>query len=145
MPLDQIKSPSNLRAILERDEGVRPFPYADTMGSLTIGIGHNLTAKGVTKNVQELMYQEDIKNALDVLDTVFPAWPTLGEVRQIVFISLAFNMGYRLAQFKHMLEHASRGAWRAASNDLQNSLWFRQVGKRGPRLVSMLRTGRYFD
>lgn len=138
-----VKNPNQLRNRLDRDEGVRPFVYTDTTGNLTVGVGHNLTVKGVSIPVIDLMYEEDIRDAIVVLDHILPSWRALDEVRQIVFLSLAFNMGYRLAGFKNMLRNTNQGLWRAASSDLQASLWFRQVGYRGPRLVGMLRTGVY--
>ena len=129
--------------MLVQDEGQRSFPYTDTTGHLTIGIGHNLTAKGVSERIQDLLYEEDIKDALTVLNRWLPTWPLLDEVRQVVFISLAFNLGNRFGSFSRLLRNAKQGLWRAAAAELEDSLWFRQVGTRGPRLASMLRAGTY--
>lgn len=127
---------------LDLHEGSKLFPYVDTVGKITIGRGHNLTDKGVSKTVLEMMFQEDVEDAMVTLSRLFPTWTKLDDVRQRVFVDLAFNLGNRLAQFKNTLAAARVGNWNAASDFLMQSLWYRQVGQRGPRLVNMLRTGK---
>jgi GH24 family phage-related lysozyme (muramidase) len=67
----------------------------------------------------------------------------LDEVRQAALLSLAFNLGNRLEQFKNFLMAVRVQQWEVAAAHLQNSKWFGQVGHRGPRLVSMIHTGTY--
>lgn len=143
LPASGIKNPAKLRDILLQDEGQRSFPYTDTTGHLTIGVGHNLSAKGVSQRIQDLLLEEDIEDAVVVLNRLLPSWPLLDEVRQVVFISLAFNLGNRLGKFLRLLKSAKEGLWGTAARELEDSLWFRQVKLRGPRLVRMLRTGTY--
>lgn len=65
------------------------------------------------------------------------------DVRTRVLIDLCFNMGIAtLSSFKNTLAAVARKDWDAAADGLQASKWFKQVGKRGPRIVQMLRTGK---
>ncbi len=132
-----------LRATLADAEGECASLYKDTTDNWTIGIGHNLSAKGISKGVLELMFAEDVKDAQATLTKLVPHWWTFDEARQNALVELAFNMGGKLAGFAHMLMAVNSGAWDRAADELQDSLWFRQVGRRGPRLVRTLRTGQY--
>lgn len=130
-----------LRATLADAEGSYTSLYKDTTDNWTIGIGHNLSSKGISKGVLELMFAEDVRDAQVTLTKLVPDWQTLSEARQNALVELAFNMGTRLAGFAHMLAAVHSGDWGRAADELQDSLWFKQVGRRGPRLVSVLRTG----
>jgi lysozyme len=130
-----------LRATLADAEFEALSLYKDTTGNWTIGIGHNLTAKGISKGVMEMMFAEDVREAQDTLTKLVPDWRRFNEPRQNALVELAFNMGGKLASFAHMLRAVNSDDWDRAADELQDSLWFRQVGRRGPRLVRTLRTG----
>lgn len=130
-----------LRATLADAEGAYLSLYKDTVDQWTIGIGHNLSSKGISKGVLEMMFAEDVRDAQVILTKLVPDWRLLNEPRQNALVELAFNMGHRLAGFSHMLSAVNSGDWERAADELHDSLWFKQVGRRGPRLVSELRTG----
>ena len=132
---------TKLHTQLQAEESLKLFPYRDSVGKLTIGRGHNLTDDGISLHVAEEIYAEDVTRAVATANQYLPSWPTLDDVRQRVFVDLAFNMQHRLGSFGVMLTAANRGDFNAAADALQNSLWFHQVGIRGPKLVSMLRSG----
>jgi lysozyme len=138
----QMKNPAMVKALVTLDEGNSRFPYKDSMGLLTVGIGHNL-ALGIPASIVDALYDLDIAAASDVLTRLLPQWPTYDEVRQAALLSLAFNLGNRLEQFKGFLMAVRVQQWEVAASHLQNSKWFTQVGHRGPRLVSMIHTGTY--
>lgn len=118
-------------------------PYTDTVGKLTIGIGHNLTDKGISSGVVEELFHDDVADAMTVLATIWPEWSQLDDVRQNVMVDLAFNLGSRLASFHNFLAAMMRHDWSSAASALQDSLWFKQVGSRGVRLTQMIRTGQW--
>lgn len=130
-----------LLAQLTYEEGNRLKPYVDTRGNVTIGRGHNLTADGISEAVSLQIFDEDVTLAMTRLATIWPEWSTMDEVRQRVFVDLAFNMGMELATFRDLLAAAKAGHWDAAADALQASNWYGEVGRRGPILVSMLRSG----
>lgn len=63
-------------------------------------------------------------------------------VIQGVLVNLAFNIGVAGEEiFHHMLADVQAGNYVKAAADLENSLWYTQVGDRAKRLVEQLRTG----
>lgn len=139
-----------LRAELERDEGMRYTAYRDSLGYWTIGIGHLLSTsskltkpplQSVSRSEALKMLEEDIKEAEKTLDNVIPQWRSFDEVRQRALANLAFNLGYKLNQFRRFKAALEFEDWEDAAGHLQDSLWYRQVRSRGPRIVKMIRTG----
>ena len=130
-----------LRQQLINHEGMRLFPYVDTVGKTSIGAGRNLTDRGISHAEARVLLDNDINHALDDL-TVFPWFSLLDAVRQRVFVDLCFNMGLnRLMGFEKMLAASVAGQWETAATELLNSRYAQQVGDRAVRLATMLRTG----
>lgn len=127
------------------DEGLRYHVYNDTFGNKTIGIGH-LIKKGESyisiddKKILEL-FNNDIKEAEAVLDKIMPSWRDLDDTRQRTMINLAFNLGMKLGKFKKFLAYMEMRNYENAANSLIQSLWYKQVNSRGPRIVKAIRTG----
>lgn len=130
-----------LRKSLEAHEGVRTTPYTDTLGNCSIGIGHNLTSKGITPAIIDILYYRDIYDSLLLLGTNLPWVADLDDVRKRAFVELAFNMGGRLLTFHNALKAAQAHDWTLAAEEFLDSTWARQVGSRAIVLASMLRTG----
>lgn len=128
-----------LRAELVRDEGIRLFPYRDTAGKITIGIGRNLSDVGVSSAEVQAMWLADVDRATAGLDRALPWWRTLSEDRQRVMVNMAFNMGIpKLLTFKRMLSAVKAGQYQAAAAEMLDSEWSRQVGERATRLSKMI-------
>jgi lysozyme len=127
---------------LRRDEGVRNFPYVDTVGKITIGIGRNLTDLGISENGIQLFYQEDFDRINNQVQARLPYFQALDPVRQGVLINMAFNMGFNgLEKFQNMLTAFAKGDWEVAASEMMNSAWAGQVKDRATRLAQQTRTG----
>ena len=134
---------------LRRDEGVRFSPYKDTMGIMTVGIGHNLQAKPLhnvtyplTPDQVSAIFQYDVKEAVDNLNQHLPWWGHMDEVRQRVLVNMCFNLGMeKLLTFKNTLMFMSLGNYSQAAANMQQSAWYTQVGQRAVRLVQAMKTG----
>lgn len=132
-----------LRQQLMRHEGLRLTPYTDTMGKLTIGYGHNLTAKGITTEVADLLLTADIDDTLAQVTLCMPWFRNLDPIRQRALADMAFNIGVRgLLGFKRMLNAVNANRWEDAANEMENSTWAKQVGKRALELSQMMQTGK---
>lgn len=121
----------------------KPLRPGDTLrGYLTIGVGHNLTANGLSAKVRQMILIEDIDVACSATNLMLPWVVGLNEVRQRAFVELVFNLGSRILSFKQALAAAQQGHWDDCATGFEHSLWFTQVGPtRGRRLVYMLRAG----
>lgn len=134
----------DLREMIKLHEGLRLFPYTDTQGFLTVGWGHNLSAKGLTHTQASMILTDDIAEAKAACVRAFPWFGALDEVRQAAMVDLCFNMGIAsLSLFKTTLGLIRDGQYVESSKQLMNSLYARQVGHRAVRIAEMLRSGRW--
>lgn len=149
-----IEIPKRIRPQLILHEGYRRFPYLDTSTKggkkkISIGIGRNLTDRGLSDDEVEYLYQNDVRLHWTELLKAVPAVKKMDEIRRRVFLDLTFNMGIpTLLTFKQTLAAAERGDWWLVGQGLRNSLWSRQVGDgpglkrdRADRLIEMVTTG----
>ena len=131
---------TDLEAMPRQHEGERLRPYVDTVGKVTIGVGHNLTDKGIPQTVSNMLLMEDIADAIDDVRHVCSVYDQLSRPRQLVLLSMAFNLGReRLGKFVHFLGAIHRGDWEDAADEMLQSQWARQVGTRATTLAKMMR------
>lgn len=130
-----------LKAALITEEGVRYTPYKDTAGVLTVGVGHNLSTPLSPRAVDQIL-TDDIQVAVTALQTHAPWWAGLPDPQQRALVDLCFNMGWpTLSTFGTFLGLMAAGQYAAAALDLRDTAWYREVGTRGPRVVSLLLEG----
>lgn len=131
-----------LKAELVRDEGLRLKAYRDTVGKLTIGVGHNLDDVGISYAAAMQMLEDDILDVMGQMNSKLEWWATLDDARQRALANMAFNLGINgLLGFHHMLAAAKAGDFEEAANQMLSSKWAQQVGARAVRLAQMMRTG----
>jgi lysozyme len=122
------------------NEGFSAVAYRDTRGFLTIGYGFNVDS-GVSQELAQKILEWQLANAQKEIEE-YPWFVGCDVVRQSVLVELCFNMGLtKLLGFKKMLAACANNAWETAANELQSSAWYKQVGRRGPALVMLLRSG----
>lgn len=130
-----------LRDHLVVEEGYRKKPYVDTVGKVTIGVGRNLTDKGLSGPEVEFLLNNDITETEALLDARLPWWRKLDDARQMVIMDMAFNMGGKLFTFVNTLAAIKRGDWAAAKAGMLAAKWAQQVGDRADRLAQIMETG----
>lgn len=122
-------------------EGLRLFPYRDAVGKLTIGVGRNLTDRGLSKDEAYYLLQNDVADCVADCRS-FPWFDGLNDVRQRVIVDLRFNLGPKgLRTFKNTLALIARGEYAKAAANMLKSKWALQVGQRAMRLAKMMETG----
>jgi lysozyme len=125
-------------------EGMRRKPYRCTAGKLTIGVGRNLDDRGISPDEAMYMLANDIRDSRSELSAAFPWFDKLDEVRQAVLIDMCVNLGLsRLQGFRNTLSLIGVGKYEAAAQEMLNSKWAEQVGRRAQRLSRMMATGRW--
>lgn len=118
------------------------FPYVDSEGYLTIGFGRNLDKVGVREDEAELMLSNDIREALNRCRKAFAFFEELNEVRQAVVVEMCFNLGIGgLLMFRRMIAALRVGDYEKAADEMLDSLWADQVGKRADEAAKMMREG----
>ena len=133
---------TNLKDQLVRDEELRLKPYTDSVGKLTIGVGRNLTDKGISVQEAQGLLANDIADATAELQAKLPWTATLDDVRKGAMLNMTFNMGIGgLLEFHDFLARMQRGDFSGAAGAMLDSLWARQVGPRATRLSIQIQSG----
>lgn len=114
--------------MLRQQEGTGPmrdgryFPYQDSEGIWTIGVGHNLEAKGIPVDVGDMLFRGDLADAIEDIRHHFSCYDQLSRPRQLVLISLSFNLGReRLGKFVRFIGAVHRGDWENAADEILDS------------------------
>lgn len=135
-----------LEAMLMAQEGTGPmsegrfFPYVDTVGKTTIGYGHNLDAKGLPTDVARMLLSIDIADAIEDVRHNFSCYDQLTRPRQMVLVSMAFNLGRdRLSKFVRFIGAVHLGKYDEAADHLLDSLAAKQAPARYQELAKMMR------
>ena len=122
-------------------EGERLDLYTDSVGIYTIGVGHNIQEKGVSKAVSRAMLKEDIQSVVDDARTL-GYWDELDSVRQLVIADMVFNLGLsRFLKFKNLNKALVVRDYNLAGAEMTDSKWFRQVGRRAIKLRKAMISG----
>jgi lysozyme len=140
--LETIMNIDQLKQTLQTDEGIRFKPYVDTTGNTSIGIGRNLTAKGLSLAEIETLLDNDVAEACRNLDLNIPWWRQQTEARQQALANMCFNLGWGgLSEFKQMLSAMQVGDFNRAADAALASEWASQVGQRAVRISNLIRRG----
>lgn len=130
--------------LVELHEGYRRFPYKDSVGVLTVGIGFNLDHTGLSRKESLLILEHRLRDLRFKLVRKFPEFGTLSAVRQAVIVDMAYNLGLDgLAKFRRMWRAIARKDWTAARSEMLDSKWANQVGARSRRLAKMMETSEW--
>lgn len=147
---------TTLEELLIAHEGVRLMPYDDATGKqikkgqplkgkVTIGVGRNLTDRGISKDEMAYLLSADIKIASDDAAT-FDYFDSLNDARQAVIVSMCFNIGLpRWRRFKRTHTAIRKEDFETAAIELLASRWSVQVGNRSLHLAEMLRSGKWLE
>ncbi|QXZ11674.1 glycoside hydrolase family protein [Pseudomonas sp. AO-1] len=126
------------------DEGRKRRIYRDTVGKWTVGVGRNIEDRGLRDDEIDLMLSNDIDEALGTARALLPNFDKLDEVRQEVVVNMAFNLGMtRLGGFRKFLAALNAFNYARAADEMESSMWFKQVGDRARRLVYAMREGKF--
>lgn len=149
-------------SFVKEHEGYRPHVYKDSLGIPTIGIGFNLMRSDARKISQqagvnydnilsgkETLTDEQVKEIFKITLSIaykdakqwIPKFDGLPKNIKLAILDLSFNMGYtRLSKFVRTKEHILSGNYKAAAQELQNSKWATQVGRRVKSVVNLFLT-----
>ena len=125
--------------LISAHEGVRSHPYVDTVGKITIGVGRNLSDRGLSVKEVNLLFETDLSLAEDILDIWLPDWGDLSLKQQAALTLLAFNLGGpRLSKFVKLQQALIDRDFEKAGQEALQSKWARQVGSRATHIAAMI-------
>lgn len=126
------------------EEGLKKGVYKDSKGLNTIGIGHNLKAKGLCGSSIKAQFLCDLKEAEEGAESLVSAkaWASMGDYRRMALVSMVFQMGVDgVREFKKTLRAIEQGEYRLAARLALASQWARKDSpERARRVSNMLAT-----
>ncbi|MBW2621287.1 MAG: glycoside hydrolase [Deltaproteobacteria bacterium] len=135
---DQIKK------MIQEHEGVVDEVYLDSLDNPTCGVGHLLAVGSkVPEKAVQAFFDQDYRVAVaDYTALVHQYSLDLGSIRRAVLINMLFNMGInRVRTFKKMFAALVLDNYEWAADEMLDSRWAVQVGKRAVELSRMMRGG----
>lgn len=125
------------------DERGAHICYQDSLGINTIGYGRNIDEKGLSEEEAEYLLKNDIAESIyQTSELLSSTWDLLSQNRKAVVVDMVFNMGLtRFMGFKKMIAALHAGDYYEAAEQMIDSKWYGQVGRRGENLVLMMREG----
>jgi lysozyme len=135
---------------LRRHEGEKLELYRCPAGYLTIGIGHNIEAHGITPDVSRLIFKIDLARAKNDLDMLLDYYRIrkweISSNRYDVLVNMSFCMGRAsLGGFKKMFAAIQQNDWPAAAVEILDSDFGRSKYHRvrAVELANQMETGEY--
>ena len=141
-----------LKEQIKRHEGEVLEVYADSLGYLTLGVGHLIQPNDpehgqpagtpVSQEVVDKYYEIDFDKHLEetkhvIGHDVFDGLP--GEIQEVL-VNMCFNLGgTRLGKFRNMLNAVEDHDWERMAVEMEDSRWFKQVGRRSVDLQEIVR------
>ena len=134
---------------LVKHEGYVTEIYLCAEGYATFGIGHMVTEQDmehtwpvgtpVTDERILQVFHDDCKDAInDVEQLVNDVYSHPDDVIRVL-VNMAFNIGRpRLSKFKKMLAAVEDKDYVKASEEMKDSKWYKQVGRRSEELVEIM-------
>ena len=142
-----------LKAQIKDHEGEVLEIYEDSLGYLTLGVGH-LIQKGdpeygqpagtpVSQEVVDLYYDNDfdkhVEETLHVCENNNIDFDSLPENAQHTLVDMCFNLGAnRLGKFRNMLYACSVSDWNEMARQMEDSRLYGQVGRRSKFLQEQI-------
>lgn len=121
-------------------EGLEKKVYRCPAGKLSVGVGRNLEDKGITEEEALFLLRNDIAECEDDLRSIFTEYDDLDEYRKRVLIDMRFNLGPSgFRQFKKMIAAVKKKDFHRAAEEMKDSKWYWQVGKRAETLFKMMK------
>ena len=134
--------PYRLKTMLIRHEGLRLRIYPDSVGKWTIGVGRNLSDRGISENEAYYLLSHDIADSISDMRATFPEFDAFSEDRQLALVDMRFNLGLgNFLKFKRMVEDIQKERWDLAAIEALDSKWATQVGNRATEIALMLKVG----
>ena len=164
---------SEIKKMIMQHEGKVNFPYKDSKGLWTIGVGHligdgktfpsayaaykdnggpndkknNRTPAMTDEQINELFEKDYVKHKEIAMKT--PGWNLANENGQSAMIDLSYNMGewFNTKEWRNSnaVKALKAGNFESAADHLKDSLWYQQVKGRAVKIVNMMRNGKKTD
>lgn len=122
-----------LSKIIKENEGLVLNLYKCPAGKTTIGYGHNIQDRGISRECAEFIFQEDLNGAIDSCRVIFgdDFFNSLSDCRKIALVDMMFNLGVnKFLTFKKFIKAIKEKNWDKASVEIIHSKAYTQAKRR---------------
>jgi lysozyme len=136
----------SLKDQLRRHEGTRTHPYYCTSGKITIGVGRNLTDRGLEPDIIRELFRRDVASAKrQAAQILGDSWRQLNVPRQDAVTNMVYQLGMGgVSRFKKFLIALKAHDYELAASEMLDSKWAaRDTPGRALELAEQMRVGRY--
>jgi len=131
---------NEIKKMIQRHEGYRPYIYYDSLGYPTGGYGHAfLDRSPLPHDVAVLLFENDFNRAKKDYNKL---GLNLDSVRKAAIIDMLFNLGLiRFRSFVKMIDALKAEDYLLAAKEMIASRWAEQTKGRALELAAMMRDG----
>jgi len=131
---------NEIKKMIQRHEGYRPYIYYDSLGYPTGGYGHAfLDRSTLSHDVAVLLFEDDFNQAKKDYEKL---GLDLDSVRKAAIIDMLFNLGLiRFRSFVKMIDALKAEDYLLAAKEMIASRWAEQTKGRALELAAMMRNG----
>ena len=132
----------DVKAWIKKCEGLKLFPYQDTVDKTSIGWGRNLSGCGISQDEADLMFDNDFKRARNEL-SVYSWYLNQPQAIKNALLNMNFNLGIeKFLRFKKMIAALEARDYTKAAIEALDSAWAKEVPNRAKDIALMIRAGR---
>jgi lysozyme len=144
------------RDLIKKHEGLMLKKYICPAGAWSIGYGWNLDAwplppeiasylrmnGRITEGMADYLLDISLQGAINDCRDLYPGFDGFTDSRKAALTDFVYNLGVtRAAGFKKMRKAIHDEDWDRAADEMYDSKWRKQVGKRATTLIGMVREG----
>jgi len=132
------------KSMIKVHEGLRLDKYMDSRGFPTIGYGHLIEPgesmpNRISQQKADELFDEDYTHHKAAAMRI-PGYDKANAMQRAALIDLTFNMGPAWADgFPAFKKAFAAGNYEQAGNELIDSAWYGQVGRRAPTIVNLIK------
>jgi lysozyme len=110
-------------------------------GKITGGVGWNFSDRGIPPAAIDMLLELAINDAVAEAGGL-GYWAKLDDTRQLVIADMLFNLGMqRFRRFVKFNSAMEAGDYEKAADEMVDSTWYEQVGRRAVKLETAMRSG----
>lgn len=124
--------------VIKENEGLVLNLYKCPAGKTTIGYGHNIQDRGISRECAEFIFQEDLNGAIDSCRVIFgdDFFNSLSDCRKIALVDMMFNLGVnKFLTFKKFIKAVKKRDFEEAVREIIDSKAYKQCTNRYSKIV----------
>lgn len=162
-PFDPSVADENTLSFILENEGIRRTKFTGPQGASLIGAGFNLSRSDAENQIKSLgldfnkvasgeqklsnqqigkLLNNTVVEAQQQANSIVSNFSELSQGRRMAITDLVYSLGAgEFVKFKKFITAIQNEDFDKAADEIENSRWFKQVARRGPIVVELIRNG----